>query len=200
MDHRDSCDVERETRSRFKGADTTLAQNNVVVTAIGDVIGCGKPLGNSAGKTALVENHLLGLGGYLPDLLQQAEVLKVSRANLKAVDIGVDELAMRRIHDLRQSEKTMLLGRVLHDLERLLAKALEGVRVRARLESAATNPLEPKAGYAFGNFLELLHRLNRAGTSENGDLVGARAEIGNRGDFYCTHTDGVSFITFRMVE
>ena len=139
------------------------------------------------------------VGRHLADLLQQAEVLEVARAHLQAVHVGVHQLAVRGVHHLGERLQAVLLARVAHDLEGLLAQALERVRVRARLERTAADPREAEAGHACGHFVELLDRLHGARAGEDGDLVGARSEIGDRGDIDFAHTDGVSFMILRMV-
>ena len=199
VDHRDGGDVQREARGRLERADAALAQHHVVVALGGEVVGGGQPLGDGAREAALVQHHLVRLGGHLADLLQQAEVLEVARAHLQAVHVGVHELAVRGVHDLGERLQAVPLARVLHDLEGFLAQALERVRVRARLERAAADPFQAEAGHAFGHFVELLDRLHGARAGEDGDLVGARSEIGDGGDVDFAHTDGVSFMILRMV-
>ena len=67
------------------------------------------------------------------------------------------------------------------------------------LERAAANPGEAEARDTFGHFFELLGRLDGARAGENGDLVGAGAQVGNGGYLRFAHTDGVSFMILRMV-
>ena len=199
VDHRDGGDVQREARGRLERADAALAQHHVVVAFRREVVGGGQPFGDGARETALVQHHLVRLGGDLADFLQQAEVLEVARAYLQAVHVGVDQLAVRRVHDLGERFQAVLLAGIAHDLEGLLAQALERVRVRAGLERAAANPGEAEARDAFGHFFELLGRLDGARAGEDGDLVGAGAQVGDGGYLRFAHTDGVSFMILRMV-
>ena len=59
--------------------------------------------------------------------------------------------------------------------------------------------VRPEARDTFGHFFELLGRLDGARAGENGDLVGAGAQVGNGGYLRFAHTDGVSFMILRMV-
>ena len=133
------------------------------------------------------------------DVLQQAEVLEVARAHLQAVHVGMHHLAVGRVHDLGERFQAVFLTGVRHDRKRLFSEALERVRVRARLERAAADPREAEARDAFGHLIELLLAFHRAGAGEQGDLVGAGAVIRQLGCYLIAHTDGVSFITFRML-
>ena len=199
VDNRHRRDIQREARGRLEGADTALAEHHVVVAAIGDVVGGGEPLGNGAGETAFVQHHLMRIGGHLADLLQQAEVLEVAGAHLQAVHIIAHELAMGRVHHLGKRLQVVLIAGGLHDLQGLFAETLERMRVSARLKRAAANPVQAQIGHALGHFLELLGGLHRARPGVNGDLVRALAEIGNGGNLHFAHTDGVSFMIFKMV-
>ena len=139
---------------------------------------------------------------HLTDVLQQAEVLEVARAHLQAVDVGMDHLAVLGVHDFRERFQAVFLSPGLHDLQRFLTKALEAVRIRARFERAATNPVQAETRDAFGDFVELLFALDGARAGEDRDLVGARAVIGKLlgYGFHFAHTDGVSFITLRIAS
>ena len=141
----------------------------------------------------------MGVGRHLADLLQQAEVLEVAGAHLQAVHVVGHQLAVGRIHHLGQRLQVVAVAGALHDLERFLAEALERVRVGARLEGATADPGEAQIGDALGHLVELLGGLHRAGPGINGDLVRALAEIGDGGNLHFAHTDGVSFMIFKMV-
>lgn len=168
----DSGDVEREPRCRLERAQTTLAQNDVVVAVHRQVLGCGKPFGDAARQTALQQHHLMRLRRHLTDVLEQAEVLHVARADLKAIDVGVHHFAVSGIHDFRKGLQAVLLAGVLHDLQALFAKALKGVGVGARLECAAADPGQTQIGNALGDFVELLDGFDRAWAGVERDLVG----------------------------
>ena len=139
------------------------------------------------------------IGGHLADFAQKAEILEVAGTHLQAVDVGVHQLAMSGVHHLGQSLQPKAVAGVLHDLQGLFAKTLKGMRVGARLERAAANPGKTQIGNALGHFVELLLRLYRARTCVNGDLVSSLAEIGDGGNVDSAHTDGVSFMIFKMV-
>lgn len=59
--------------------------------------------------------------------------------------------------------------------------------------------VRPRSGDALGHLVELLSGLHRAGPGVNGDLICALAEIGDGGNLHFAHTDGVSFMIFKMV-
>ena len=120
----------------------------------------------------------MGLSGNLTNVLQQAEVLHVASTDLKTINIGMDHLAMSGVHYLGEGFQAVLLSAGLHDLQTFFAQALERMGVRAGLECAAADPGKTQAGNAFGNFIELLFRFDRARTSVDGDLVGAGAVVG----------------------
>ena len=200
VDDRHGGDVQREARGRLEGADTALAEHYVVVAAIGDVVGGGEPLGDGAGETALVQHHLVRIGGHLADLLQQAEVLEVAGAHLQAVHIGMHSSQCSESMTSVTGFQAVLLAAGLHDLKGFLAKALEAVRVGARLVRTAADPGKTQVADALGNFEELLFALNRARAGVDGYLVGAGAVIRQfRFDSLLAHADGVSFMTFRIV-
>ena len=106
---------------------------------------------------------------------------------------------MGRVHHLGKRLQVVLIAGGLHDLQGLFAETLERMRVSARLKRAAANPAQAQIGHALGHFLELLGGLHRARPGVNGDLVRALAEIGNGGNLHFAHTDGVSFMIFKMV-
>ena len=85
---------------------------------------------------------------------------------------------MGGVHYLGEGFQAVLFSSSLHDLQAFFAQTLERMGVRAGFEGATANPGKAKAGNAFGNFIELLFRFNRAGTSVKGDLVSASAVIG----------------------
>ena len=85
---------------------------------------------------------------------------------------------MSGVHYLGEGFQAVLFSSSLHDLQAFFAQTLERMGVRAGFEGATANPGKAKAGNAFGNFIELLFRFNRAGTSVKGDLVGTSAVIG----------------------
>ena len=178
MDDGHGRDVECEARRGLEGAQATLAEHDVVVTRHGDVVGRGEPLGDRPGETALEQHHLVRVFRHLTDVLQQAEILEVASSHLQTVDIGVNHLAVLGVHDLRQCLQTVLVSPSLHDLQRLLAEALETVGVGAGLERAAADPMQAEARDALGDFVELLFALDRTRAGENGDLVGQRSVIG----------------------
>ena len=139
------------------------------------------------------------MSAVLADLLQKAEVLEVAGAHLQTVHVIGHQLAVGRVHHLGERLQPVLVTGRLHDLQGLFAKALEGMRVGTRFERAAANPVQTQVGHALGHFLELLGRFHRAGAGVNGDLVRALTEIGDGGNLHFAHTDGVSFMIFKMV-
>ena len=59
LDYGNSRNIQGESGTVFKGSDSPLAQNNLVVTLCQKVVGGGKPLSNSAGKPPLQNNRTL---------------------------------------------------------------------------------------------------------------------------------------------
>ena len=193
-------DVERETRGRLERAQAALAQHHVVVALHGDVVRCRQPLGDGAREAALEQHHLVGVLRDLADVFQQAEVLEVTGAHLQAVHIGMHQLAMLGVHDLRKGFQAVLLAAGLHDLKGFLAKTLEAMRVGTRFVRAAADPGQAKVADALGHFEELLLAFDRARAGVDGYLVGTGAVIRQfRFDSLLAHADGVSFMTFRIV-
>ena len=81
-----------------------------------------------AAMPRLKSTGLSALGRHGADLLQQAEVRHVPRADLEDVHVGVHELGVGRVDDLGEREQPVALARLGQQLAALLLEALEAVR------------------------------------------------------------------------
>ena len=114
-------------------ADAPLAQHDVEVAALGDVLGGHQPL-LDGGAHAPLEQHRLGRRA---DRLQEREVLHVPGADLEHVGVGGDKVHAARVDHLGHHGQPGLGPHLGEDLQPLLTKPLVGVGRGTRLESAA---------------------------------------------------------------
>ena len=96
LEHRDRAQVERVPRRRLEGPDPALAEDDLLVPLLGDVLGRHQELLHRGRRPALEENRLVGPA----DLGQQQEVLAVARADLDHVGRLDDGLDVPRVHEL----------------------------------------------------------------------------------------------------
>src|SRR5207244_4225476 len=130
LQDRDGADVEREPHRGLEGLDPTLAEDHARVPLLDDVLGRHQELLDGRREAALEQHRLV----RPTDLAEEREVGHVARADLDHVGRLDHRLDVPRVHQLRHERQAGLLARLLEDVERLLAEALERVRRRARLE------------------------------------------------------------------
>ncbi len=124
LGHRDGTDVEGVAGGGLEGADAALAEHDVEVAALGDVLGGHQPF-LDGGAHAPLEQHRLGRGAHR---LQQREVLHVPGADLQHVGVGGDQVHAGRVDHLGHDREPGLGAHVGEDLQAGFAQAL--VRVR----------------------------------------------------------------------
>ena len=96
MRHRYRADVERVARRRLERPDASLAEHDVEVAALRDVLRRHEPLLDRRSHATLQEHRLPGLAGSL----QQREVLRVPSTDLQHVGVGGDQVDVVRVDDL----------------------------------------------------------------------------------------------------
>jgi hypothetical protein len=94
--HRHGADVQGVAGGGLEGPDAALAQHDVEVAALGDVLGGHQPLLVRRGQPAL-EHHRLA---HPADRLQQREVLHVAGADLQHVGVLRDDRDVLGVDDL----------------------------------------------------------------------------------------------------
>ena len=106
-------DVEGVARRLLEGADPALAQHDVEVAALRDVLRRHQPLLDRRAHAALEHDRLAGVA----DGLQQREVLGVARADLQHVGVRRDELDVAHVDDLGDHRQAGLGAHVGEDLQ-----------------------------------------------------------------------------------
>ena len=163
LDRRDGREVERIARVGLIGADAALAEHDVGVALVHDVLRRVEPLVDRRREAALQEHRL----ARLADRLEQAEILHVARADLQHVGVcrhAVDRLDRR---DLRHDLEPRALARLREELQPLLLETLEGIRARARLVRATAQELRARLFHDVRRLEELLARLDGAGAGHH---------------------------------
>ena len=123
LDRCNCTDVERVARVSLIGTDAALAENDIRIALVHDVLGGVQPLIDRCGKPALEHDRLPGT----TDRLQQAEVLHVARPNLEKIGIrgnSIDRLDHRHLSD---DGKAGLLARLGEILQPLFLEPLERI-------------------------------------------------------------------------
>ena len=126
-------DVERVAGRGLERPDAALAEHDVEVAALRDVLGRHQPLLDGGVHAALEQDRLAGRA----DGLEQREVLHVAGADLKHVGVRADQVDARRVDDLGDDRQADLRPDLGQDLQAGLAESLERVRRGPRLERAA---------------------------------------------------------------
>src|ERR671932_1094651 len=137
LGHDDRGEVEREPRGGLEGADAPLAEHDVIPARARHVLGGQEPLLHGRGEPALEENAAVRARYRRSNASEQRKVSRVARPDLEDLRVLHNQVDVVGVHDLGdylEPERTGYLG---HDLEPLLAEALEGVGGGARLEGAA---------------------------------------------------------------
>src|SRR4051812_7199982 len=130
---RHRAEIEREARRGLERADAALAEDDVLVALLQDVVGGLEELVERAAEAALEEDRLAELAGDL----EERVVLHVARADLDDVGVGVDGVGVLAVEQLGDDREAGLGAGLGEDLEGRAAQALERERARAGLEGAA---------------------------------------------------------------
>ena len=169
LEHRHSGDVQRVAGVLLIGADTALAQDNVLISACHDVLGGHQEFLHGVGEAALEQDRLIRLA----QLLEQLKVLHVARADLEAVALVHEQVDVCGISDFSDNRHPGYLVRLVQQFEALGLKALEGVRGRTGLPCAAAQDCRAVRLHMFGNVDDLLLALDRAGAGHHDQLFAA---------------------------
>ena len=157
---RDGGHVEHIPVGRFKSADAALAEDDVMVTAGGNVFRRHQPFGDGCRHAALQDHRRF----YLADFLQQVEVLHVAGANLYHVHAVLQKRFQHaRVHQLRDDGQVVLVGGGAKHFQSFNTGALKGVRAGARLESAAAHQVAAGLIHSLGGQIHLRLGFHRAG-------------------------------------
>ena len=104
--------IQRKAYAILKCPDSTLTENDLVISLCQQVIGGGKPFGNSAGKPALQHHGMTAL----THIGQQSIILHVARANLEYISVASHQLdIMMLLRHLNEATRLSIVM-VLHDL------------------------------------------------------------------------------------
>ena len=165
--------IEGVAGRRLEGPDPALAQDDLGVAALRDVLGRLEPFLDGHREAPLQHHRLV----REPDLLQQLEVLRVAGPDADAVGDVRDVGDLGHVHDLDHDRQAELAACLLEDLDPLLSESLERVWRRPRLVDVA--PDDRGAG--------LLRRADRAHR-----LLGVldRAWAGDQRERVATDRDG----------
>ena len=158
LDQRNGAQVERVARGGLEGADAALAQDDVRIALVHDVLGRHQPLFDGRRQAALEHGRQL----RAPDLLEQREVLHVARADLQDVRALGHALDLPWLHHLGDDRQACLASTLLEHLQAFNAESLERIRRGARLEGAAPEKTRARRGDAVRRRQQLLPTLDRA--------------------------------------
>src|ERR687892_280595 len=161
--------VEREAVARLVGADPALAQHDVRVALLEDVLRRHQELLERRRQPALQQHWYAGA----TDLGEQRVVLHAARAELDHVGHLEHGLHVAHVQELGHDRQAGLLARLGQQAQAGLAEALERVRRRARLVGAAAQQLRARVLHGVGRLEHHLARLDRARAGDRGEVVAA---------------------------
>ncbi len=121
---RDGADIQGVARRLLERPDAALAQHDVQVAALRDVLGGHQPFFDRRAHAALEHDRLSGAA----DRLQQREVLHVAGADLQHVRVRGDQVYVGRVDDLGHDRQPGLGAHLGEDLQAILPETLERVR------------------------------------------------------------------------
>ena len=114
---RHRADVQGVPGGRLEGADAALAEHDVEVAALGDVLGGHQPFLDGGVHAALEHDRLADAA----DRLQQREVLHVAGADLKHVRVARDQVHVAGVDHLGHDRQAGLRPHLGQDLQAGLA-------------------------------------------------------------------------------
>ncbi len=162
VDHRHGGDVEGVAGGLLERPDAALAQDDVEVAALRDVLRGHEPLLVGRGHAALEHDRLAGAA----DGLEEREVLHVAGADLEHVGPLSDQRDVSGVDHLGHHGQARLGAYVGEDPQALLAQSLEGVRRGARLVGASS---EQRRAGGLGHLRGLQRLLGRLDGARAGD-------------------------------
>ncbi len=174
----DGREIQGVSRGRLEGADPPLAEDDLAVALREDVLGRHEELLDRRHHPPLEQDGLASLAHFF----QQGEILDVARADLEDVGIGLDEIHVGGIYDLRHDGKPRALADLLQELEALLFEALEAVGRGAGLEGAAPEDMGAGLLRHVGALHELLLRLDGAGPRHDDEPRPADLDLAHADD------------------
>ena len=166
--HGDGRQVQGVAGVGLKGADTPLAEDDVLVAAGHDVFGAHQPLLVGGGHAAFDHDGLV----LMAHGLQKVEVLHVPGADLDDVHV-LEQGQLAQVHQLRDNGEAGLLPGHLQVLQTRGAQALEGVGGGAGLEGAAAQHGGAAGLDGLGDGHHLLLGLHGAGAGHDGQVAAA---------------------------
>ena len=191
LDRRNRTDVECVARVRLVGADAALAEDDIGVPLIHDVLCRIQPLVNRRRKPSLEHDGL----ARTPDRTQEAKVLHIACANLENVGIGGDRIHGLDHRDLGHNGEPCLFACLGEVFQPLLLKPLECVGRGARLVRAAADELCAARFDDLRRREQLFTRLDGAGARHDHRIPVA--------DLYAAHVDdrrcGMEFAARELV-
>ena len=183
MQHRHGADVQGVAGGGLEGPDPALAEHDVEVAPLRDVLRGHQPLLVGRGQPAL-EHHRLARAA---DGLQQREVRHVAGADLQHVRELGDQRHVGGVHHLGDDRQPGLLARLGQDLQAAPSQALEGVRRGPGLVGPAPQHRRACVLGHLGGLEGLLRRLDRARPGDEHE--GVRPDVG-RGRARAADGDG----------
>ena len=168
----DGGDIQRIAGVGFKGADTPLAENDLLVAFAHDILGAHEQFLQGVGKTTLEKNGLLDLA----QLLQKVKILHISGTHLNDIHI-LKQGQVADVHDFRDDGKSRGLLCLQQQLDALTLHALEGIGGGTGLECATAQNVRAGCLDGCGNLDDLLLGLHRAGTCNDRKIAAANTNI-----------------------
>ena len=158
LDRRNRTDVKRIARVRLIGADAALAENDVRIALVHNVLRRIQPLVDRRRKSAFQHDGF----ACAPDRLEEAKILHIARADLEQIGIGGDRVHRLDDRHLRDDAQPRALTRLGEVLQSLFLQPLERIGRGARLVRAAADELRPALLDDLRRLEQLRTRLDRA--------------------------------------
>src|SRR5580692_4544365 len=95
LGHGDAGDIQGISYGILEGFDSALAEDDAAIALAEDVFGGEEPVLDAGGEAALEEDGL----AHFSDLAKEIEILHVSGADLKAIDVFFHRLDLAGVHD-----------------------------------------------------------------------------------------------------
>ncbi len=169
----DGAYIHGEAGIGLEGADAPLAQHDLLVAPVQNVLSSQQPLLKRRPHAPL-EHHRLAAAAHL---VQKGVVLHVAAADLKDIGVAGHHLHVAHVHHLGDDGQARLLAAGRKDLQALLTQPPESVGGRARFEGAAAQDMAADFLHRPGGRHHLLLGVHRALPGHHHHVVAADQNV-----------------------
>jgi len=173
VDGGDNGEVEGVAGEIGEGADTALAEDDIVVALAHDVFGSHEEFVERGGHAAFEQHGFPGAAGALEERI----ILHVARADLDDVGPLFDEVERFVVDGFGDDAEAVVAADLVKDFQAGEAESLEGVGRSARLEGAAAEEADTGGLELFGDSEALLFGFNGAGAGGDGEMRAADEDV-----------------------